>query len=318
MFFSNKSKFFITVNKDTILPANVIFRVMRAALILSGLIFSHMALAEPVMVETDWLSKHLSDKGLVVVDMSSDPLQYTRFHIPGAVRLSYEDLLRVRKPDGVKLRLSNKQFYALLGKLGISRQSYVVIYDDMGGLNAGRLFWQLEQIGHPRVSVLNGGLVSWIQDGNRITGQETQPVAASYLPVQEFRDNDIAYSAVREQIKTDQSVFVDVRSLEEYQGSPRLPRSGHIPGALWWPWENSINLNNAFRHKPLKEIQVQLDRIGVTPKKPVILYCRTGHRASQSYLTLRALGYTRVKVYDGSMAEYSQHRDAPLMKSTSH
>ena len=282
------------------------------------MILSHLALSEPVMVETDWLAKHVTDKGLVVVDMSSDPFQYTRFHIPGAVRLSYEDLLRVRKPDGVKLRLSNKQFCALLGKLGISRQTYVVIYDDMGGLNAGRLFWQLEQIGHPRVSVLNGGLVGWIQDGHKITGQVTQPATASYQPVQEFRDNDIAYSAVREQIKTDQSLFLDVRSQEEYQGSPRLPRSGHIPGALWWPWENSINLGNAFRHKPLKDIQAQLDRIGVTPKKPIILYCRTGHRASQSYLTLRALGYTRVQLYDGSMAEYSQHRDAPIMKSTSH
>jgi len=277
-----------------------------------------MAFAEPVMIEPEWLAEHVADKGLVIVDMSSDPLQYSRFHIPGAVRLSYDELLRVRKPDNVKLRISNQQFYTLLGKLGIRRQSYVVIYDDMGGLNAGRLFWQLEQIGHPRVSVLNGGLVDWIQKSHKVTGQAAEPTVVIYKPVQEFRDNEIAYPAVREQIKTSQSLFIDVRSQEEYQGSPRLPRSGHIPGALWWPWDNSINLDNAFRHKPLKELQAQLSRIGVSPKKPVIVYCRTGHRASQSYLTLRALGYTRVKLYDGSMAEYSQHRDAPLMKSGGH
>ncbi|HED16250.1 MAG TPA: sulfurtransferase [Gammaproteobacteria bacterium] len=291
---------------------------MHTAVILFSLIFSQVAFAEPVMIESDWLAQHVDDKGLLIVDMSSDPLQYTRFHIPGAVRLSYDELQRVRKPDSVKLRISNPQFYTLLGKLGISRKTYVVIYDDMGGLNAGRMFWQLEQIGHPRASVLNGGLVSWIQEGHKVTGQATEPSVATYQPVQEFRDNEIAYSAVREQIKTNQSVFIDVRSREEYQGSPRLSRSGHIPGALWWPWENSIDTDNAFRHKPLKELQAQLIQIGVSPKKPVIVYCRTGHRASQSYLTLRALGYTRVQLYDGSMAEYSQHRDAPLMKSGSH
>lgn len=303
------------LRKTVIKPA---YDLMRMALMLIIFFFSQNVFAEPVMVEPDWLATHLSDKDLVVVDMSGDPLQYTRFHIPGAVRLSYESLLRVRKPDGVKLRISNEQFYNILGALGISRQTHVVIYDDMGSLNAGRLFWQLEQVGHPRVSVLNGGLVAWIQGGYKITGQSVKPVAVSYKTAKEFRTNDITYPAVREQIKTDQSLFLDVRSREEYMGSAKLPRSGHIPGALWWPWESSINLEDAFRYKPVKDIQDGLDRMGVTPKKPIILYCRTGHRASQSYLTLRALGFTRVQLYDGSMAEYTQHRDAPLMKGVSH
>ncbi len=288
--------------------------ILFTGLLLSGLTFTQLSYAEPIMVDTEWLAENLTDKQLVVVDMSGDPLQYTRFHIPGAVRLSYEELLRVRKPDRVKLQIPNEHFYRILGKLGITRNTYVVIYDDMGGLNAGRLFWQLEQIGHPRVSVLNGGLVAWIQEGRQISGKPVKPVAMKYEPSNTFRENSIAYPAVREQIKTDQSVFLDVRTREEYQGSVKIKRSGHIPGAIWWPWENSISLDKGFKHRSVDELQAELSRVGVTPKKPLVLYCRTGHRASQTYLTLRALGFTRLQIYDGSMAEYTQHRDAPMMK----
>ena len=64
-----------------------------------------------------------------------------------------------------------------------------------------------------------------------------------------------------------------------------------------------------------KVLQGELSKLGVKDKtKPLIVYCRSGHRASQSYLTLRSLGYTNVKLYDGSMAEYASKRELPLKK----
>ena len=133
-----------------------------------GLWFASSALAAPVFVDGVWLEKQLANPKLVVVDMSDDDTQYLRFHLPGAVRLPYDVLVKERKNDKVKVRLDDAELTRVLGRLGIARDSQVVIYDDMGGLNAARLFWELERLGHREVSVLDGGLVRWILDGRKV------------------------------------------------------------------------------------------------------------------------------------------------------
>lgn len=126
---------------------------------------SGAAQAAPVLVDGAWLEERHQDSKVVIVDMTDDDLQYTRFHLPGAVRLAYHELLQPRRPAA---RLDEAQFAALLGRLGIARNTHVVIYDDMGGLNAGRLFLELERIRHPEVSVLDGGLVKWVLNSKRV------------------------------------------------------------------------------------------------------------------------------------------------------
>lgn len=66
------------------------------------------------------------------------------------------------------MSIGDEPLYRLLGGLGIGAETQVVVYDDVGGLNAGRLFWELARIGHPGVSVLNGGLVEWILEGRSV------------------------------------------------------------------------------------------------------------------------------------------------------
>lgn len=267
--------------------------------------------AAPIYVEHDWLAKNLGDKNIVVVDMTADGVQYLRFHIPGAVRLSYQDIVTKRK-DKVSVRVPDAHLYKVLGSLGISRDKYIVIYDDMGGLDAGRLFWELERIGHPKVSVLRGGLVKWVLAAHRVDNKPLKPTVVKYKSGKSGRDNEASLDSIRND-KT--SVLLDVRSIEEYTGHPRYPRSGHIPGAKWWPWETNVDFEHGFVPHSNEVLQAALATLDVKDKaKPVILYCRTGHRASQSYLTLRSLGYTDVKLYDGSMAEYASKRELPLQK----
>jgi thiosulfate/3-mercaptopyruvate sulfurtransferase len=286
------------------------------------LLFPALAQAVPPLVEGRWLQANLKDKRVVVIDMSEDDAQYQRFHLPGALRLPYEALLKEKKLDAppcpapaaapcppapkIPVRLDDAELAALLGKLGITRDKYVIAYDDVGGLNAARLFWELERLGHPRVSVLDGGLVRWILDGRKVVNNAPAPTPTKYELTETRRDNEATLDEVRARRGDGQARLLDVRTAEEYLGEKKDPRSGHIPGARWWPWEQGIDAGDGFRRRDDDALKRTLAQAGVSdPQAPVIAYCRTGHRAAQTYLTLRSLGYENVKLYPNSMAEYA-------------
>jgi len=171
-------------------------RIVQAGLAVT-LLITGAAQAAPVLVDSVWLEQHLQDSRVVIVDMTDDDLQYTRFHLPGAVRLAYHELLQPRVPGKPAARLDDAQFAALLGRLGIARNTHVVIYDDMGGLNAARLFWELERIGHRDVSVLDGGLVRWALDGRKLVNTPVKRVPATYQAAGNGRANEAALTDVR-------------------------------------------------------------------------------------------------------------------------
>ncbi len=281
------------------------------ALIL-GLGFAAGAQAAPAFVDGAWLEKQLTNAKVVIVDMSEDDNQYLRFHLPGAVRLPYDVLVKERKPDKVKVRLDDADLMRVLGRLGIARDSQVVIYDDMGGLNAARLFWELERIGHREASVLDGGLVRWILDGRKVVNTPAKRAPTTYQAVAGGRANEAMLADMREAAGKRAALLLDVRTEEEYVGEPKKPRTGHVPGARLWPWDLAVDFDRGFVRRDEAALKKSLGQVGADPNVPVIAYCRSGHRAAHAYLTLRNLGYENVKVYANSMNEYAVTRDAPL------
>lgn len=277
--------------------------------------FSNGALAGKVLLETGDVARLLKggDSKVVLVDMSGG-LQYFRYHIPGAVRLDYGELVQ-RRRDKVAVRVTDQRLVALLGSRGIARDSHVIIYDHTGGLNAGRLFWELERIGHRRISVINGGLVKWVLEKRPLSNKPVKVVPVRYIiGPGKGRSNEAGLADISR--RSQGTWLLDVRSEAEYTGHPRILRSGHIPGARWLAWNRSLNLPDGFRLLLAERLLINLVRAGVPLRRdtPVILYCRSGHRAAQTYLVLRHLGYSRVRLYDGSMAEYSRYPQLPLRK----
>jgi len=278
-------------------------------------------LAVPVLVEGRWLESRLDDARVVVVDMSGDDMQYRRFHIPRAVYLPYEALVQQyvvgdpRKQDAPRypVRLDDKELARLLGRLGITRDKYVIVYDDLGGLNAARLFWELERIGHPRISVLEGGLVRWILDGRKVTNDVVKPKPVVYRIEGSGRLNEASLDDVRAARDHRSAVLLDVRSTDEYRGDRKDPRSGHIPGARSWPWDQALAIDRGFQLRDESQLRRLLRNVGLTNgKQPVITYCQSGHRAAHAYLTLRSLGYENVRVYANSMNEYGLLKKEPI------
>lgn len=272
-------------------------------LLLLGL--SAAAHAAPVLVDGDWVAARLDDPAVVLVDIG-DADQYSRFHLPGALHLPYGALLKPVPAKPYATRLDDGELTRLLGGLGIRRTHHVVIYDDTGALNAGRLFWELERIGHPQVSVLDGGLVAWILQGRKVVNAPAERKPVAYGVAGGGRNNEATLTDVKRAAGGTGPLLLDVRTREEYVGDPRQPRSGHVPGARLWPWEQAVDGAGGYKRADTAALRQSLGRAGATDAKhPIIAYCRTGHRAAQTYLTLRSLGYEDVRLYANSMMEYA-------------
>jgi len=283
-------------------------------LIVAALLFVPMtAVSEtaPLVVDAEWLSSHLDDPGTRVIDIGRDIYEFGAGHIPGASYVDKEWL--GRKVDGVPGTLvSTETISVVLDAAGVTDTSTVVIYDEAPGLWAARLLWAMEYHGHGDVHVLNGGWMNWICCGFEVEAHRPHVADGDFEPV--VNDSLLATSDwILEHLEDPGVVLLDVRSPEELSGEDKKSeRGGRIPGAVHYEWSRSLEPDGSGLLRPEDEILGALAELGVTPDKEVVTYCQIGARAAHSYLILRHLGFDRVRVYDGSWAEWGNDPGLPV------
>ena len=254
-----------------------------------------------LLVETQWLDRHLDDDFKLVDMRGAD--KYHEGHIPGAVNLSLSEL---SSNDPVRgMAVAPEEFAQIMGRLGISTNTQVLIYDDSWGLLAARLLWLLEYYGHEKVGLLNGGYPRWIAEGRKVSKLLPNISPNTFTP-----NTNPARLATKEytidSIGKEEVVLIDVRSLGEY-------RSGHIPGAVNVEWVSGVEGEPPI-FKNSQELQNLYHEVGASADKEIITYCTIGVRAAHAYFQLRLLGYERVLLYDGSWEEWGSDVDSPVEK----
>src|SRR3990167_2894294 len=110
----------------------------------------------PLILEPDELESLLGTSGLIVIDLCK-PKTFGDTHIPGAIHIDYENIIRTEKPVMGLLPVA-ENLSRVLSAAGIWPEAHVVAYDDEGGGQAARLLWTLDCAGHKNLSLLNGGL----------------------------------------------------------------------------------------------------------------------------------------------------------------
>jgi thiosulfate/3-mercaptopyruvate sulfurtransferase len=305
------------LRKKSILNKKVFTGILALLFLFSILAFSHSVSAtakvQP-LVETEWLAKNLKNPDIRIVYVGSmakdDMARFGNKHIPGSMYMSLKSLMKVLG-DG-STPPNKAEFEALMGRLGISNDTHVVLYGSGGGNPfIASAFWLMDYFGHKKVSYLDGGMAKWLQEGREvISGAPPKVSPTKYTAKPDpsiFADADY----VLKSLKNPGVVIVDTRAPDEYTGKNAMgnKRTGHIPGAInlnFYP----TNLNKDETFKSVKDLKAIYESKGVTKDKEVITYCQGGIRAAHTYFVLKyLLGYPKVRDYVGSWSEWGNRLD---------
>ncbi|MFS0750072.1 sulfurtransferase [Oceanobacillus sp. 1P07AA] len=292
----------------------------------------------PLIVTTDWLAERLDDPKLRILDATTflkQPAEggyydvwsgkdvYDKGHIPGAV---YADLLGELSDSNSPFKFTvppRDQFIDKITKLGVSDDTYVVVYDQaqavvgapvIGSDWASRLAWQLRYEGFENVAVLDGGLLKWKEEGRPST---TEP--GSYPEGHFTRTRNADLLATKEDVKNamedDNVVLINSLSPADFAGeTDTYERSGHIPSSVNVFFGQHSDQKTLQLH-PEEQLRKTFEEAGALDSdKKVITYCGSGIAATWNALILNQLGQDNVAMYDGSMTEWANDKDLPLKK----
>ena len=282
--------------------------------LLAGLpgLCSAYAADQPILVSPQWVHEHQNDPALVILQVNYFRLDYEKEHIAGA-RFLWPDWLAPDSPEGSFNVPDPQRATAVLQRLGISKDSRVVLCHIRNEVSVtARMFLTLEQLGlRGRVSYLDGGLEAWKKAGFAVTKVAPTVKKGNFKarPGNTIVDKDYVLKV----LNSDTSVVVDARAKRFYDGEPTgNPRDGHITGALNIPFMEMVDSNNVF--KPLDQLKGYFDPVAPDKNKEIVAYCFIGQTACVVYMAGRLLGY-RMKLYDGSLQEWSRREELPMEKT---
>lgn len=266
----------------------------------------------PLILSPEALNELTAGDDLLIVAVVQQSV-FDVHHIPGSVLVEPAELMCGIKPAVGKLP-SKEKLNALFSRIGLSSDKHIIAYDDEGGGWAGRLIWTLDIIGHERYSYLDGGLNAWLKMGLPLANANTAEASpeSNSVSVEIHEELLLSKDEVLARIDDEQSIVWDARAPEEYKGTKVTAlRNGHIPGAVNFNWLDLQDRENDLRLKPLAEIELQLNDLGISKDKKIITHCQTHHRSGLSYLVGKALGY-KIEAYDGSWSEWGNDPEVPI------
>lgn len=282
-----------------------------------------------LLVDVSWVAERLESGEVLLLDATLPPVgvvpkvdtraRYIEKHLPGAIFFDI-DALSDTETKLPHMLAPAERFGREMSELGVpspgpdSGGKTLVVYEQAGVFSAPRAWWTLRVMGAADVRVLQGGLSAWEAAGLPV---ETGDVV---LPPSRFdavldRGAVAGLTDLLLALELGEQV-VDARSAARFRGEAPEPRagleSGHMPGAISVPYTDLVADG---RFKPAAEIATVFAEHGVDVERPVMTTCGSGVTAAVLALGLQLCGAKRVRLYDGSWAEYASRPCAAVVKS---
>ena len=263
------------------------------------------------LISTSELADLQQQKPIVLFDCRFDLNEITAgrdafdaAHIPGALyaHLEHDLSSRVTASSGRHPLPNVDQFLSWLGNQGVLPDTQVVVYDDMGGAMAARLWWLLKWVGHKAVALLDGGYHKWLSDKLEVTAASFAPMSSEYLATP---DDSLWLTSqqVSDALESEEILLVDARRQERYRGDeePLDLKAGHIPGAMNMPFKDNLGEKGCFRRADdLKKYFSSM----LSDTKQIVHMCGSGVTACHNIIAMEHAGIEGSKLYAGSWSEW--------------
>lgn len=260
------------------------------------------------LAQPDWV---VLDCRFSLADAEAGGRAYRQGHIPGAhyVHLNNDLSAAVTAQTGRHPLPDFRQLAARLGAWGVGAHSQVVVYDDVNGAMAGRLWWLLRTLGHSAVALLDGGLQHWQAQGYAMTTHLPLPhsrVLRAYVDDRQW----LTAAQLENGLARDTITLIDARSAERFSGQsePIDAVAGHVPKALNRPFQDNLAANGQFL--PAATLRQAFGAlIGQRQPEQVVHMCGSGVTACHNLLAMEIAGLSGSKLYAGSWSEWIVNRN---------
>jgi thiosulfate/3-mercaptopyruvate sulfurtransferase len=280
--------------------------------------------ADTSLVQPAELARRLADDDCLVVDCrfnlarpDAGEAAYLTAHIPGAFYAHLDrDLSAPRTAGSGRHPLPDSgEFAKLLSTWGVTADTRVTAYDDVGGAIAARLWWLLRWMGHRRVSLLDGGLPAWLAAGLPLTAELPRPRTATFVG-QPGQMPSVEAREIEQRLPRAELLLLDARARPRFLGQeePIDPVAGHVPGAVNAPHQENLAAGGSFR--PPEELRGRFTALlAGRDVRDVAVMCGSGVTACQVLFALELAGLPGARLYPGSWSEWIRPGTRPVERS---
>ncbi|MBE9515701.1 MAG: sulfurtransferase [Proteobacteria bacterium] len=265
------------------------------------------------LVSTEDLAAHLDDADWVVIDCRftlTDPdaglRAYEKEHIPGAQYAHLDDDLAaaVTRSTGRHPLPDVDELAAKFSEWGIDNRKQVVVYDDVFGAMAVRLWWLLKWMGHDNAALLDGVYPKWARENRPLSSEHHAPTATRFLASVR---NELLVTVEELQNKLDEQdlTLIDARAEERFSGEvePLDKVAGHVPGAINRPYDDNLDISGELMSAEELREEYEDALEGRSPRN-VIHMCGSGVTACHNVLAMEVAGMSGSRLYVGSWSEW--------------
>ena len=166
---------------------------------------------------TGWAA-HLNDSNVVVLHVAPNRTSYDAGHIPGARFLPLSDVAVTR--NGIPNQLPTVDaLKTAFERVGVGDKSRVVIYGDMSGLFAARVYFALDYLGRGQhAALLDGGLEKWKAE-HRDVSTAAPAFKSCHLNGKARPELIVSLPAMKQIVADKKTTLIDARPPDEYSGS---------------------------------------------------------------------------------------------------
>lgn len=212
----------------------------------------------------------------------------------------YIDTLKCTQPNALIPRgiPDVKCFQEYASNLGISNAHHLIIYDrsPYGFYASSRMWWTFRLFGHQKVSILNGGLSTWIRSGYKLSNKLPDLPKENFWVMKERKFLKRKFEHIQANIESRKETLLDVRSVKEFN-SGHIPNSKNIPYPDFFDRTTGLLKTKEELAKMFKDKEIE---------RPLIASCLTGMTATTAAFAAYLVGFKETSVYYGSWTEYSQ------------